>query len=54
MTKFGLAVFDSSDTCVRLDQLCKVAYIPNETKREFFCGPDATIPLDFKLFVKFV
>jgi len=54
MTKFSFAVINISDTSVCLDQFCQIAHIPYETKRKFFGGPDAPIPLDLKLFVELV
>ncbi len=54
MPKFRLAVVNSSDTCIRLNQFCLVADIAYETERKLLRGPYTSIPLDFKLFVKLI
>ena len=54
MTKFRLAVVNSSDAGVCLDQFCQIAYIAYEAKRKFLNGPDAAVSLGLKLFVEIV
>ena len=54
MTEFRLAVVDTPDTSVCLDQFGQIAHVSYETERKFSRRPDAPLPLDLKLFVEIV